>query len=348
MGPEGLAVRRGKQTARALAALLACWLLALAGCGDGGSDRDGAADAATTTVAADGTGSSTTAGPTSATSGGTTEATGDVRRLTLELVDTSRPTAAGRSTPPADTRMLVTEVYVPPGDGPFPLVVFGHGLSGHPDDFTRLLGAWAEAGYLVAAPAFPLTNLEVSDSGANFGDVANQPADVSFVIDEVLRLADEPQSDLTDLVDGERIGVAGLSLGGITTYAATFSDCCRDDRVDAAVVLAGAAEPADNLGSFAGPADVPVLVMHGDADTVIPFDAAVVSYDLLDGPRYLVTLLGGGHAEPFSDRSTDFAPIVDEVTVDFWDAYLARDADAVDRLIGHAQVDGLTTLERAG
>jgi predicted dienelactone hydrolase len=39
-------------------------------------------------------------------------------------------------------------------DGPFPLVVFGHGFAVTPDLYKRLLQAWARAGYVVAAPLF--------------------------------------------------------------------------------------------------------------------------------------------------------------------------------------------------
>jgi dienelactone hydrolase len=225
------------------------------------------------------------------------------------------------------------------------LIVFGHGLSGHPRDFTRLFRAWADAGYLVAAPAFPLTNVDVPDSGANLGDVINQPGDISFVIDEVTRLNDDPDSELAGLADVERVGVAGLSLGGITTYATAFSECCRDDRVDAAVVLAGTVARSEEFGAFDAANDTPTLVMHGDADAVIGHPAAVEAFALLAPPKYFVTLLGGGHAEPFADQSVEYAPIVDAVTIDFWDAYLRDDTDALQELRDGGAVDGLTTFE---
>jgi dienelactone hydrolase len=265
--------------------------------------------------------------------------------MSMVLVDESRSTDAGAATEAQPARTLDTDVYIPAGTGPFPLVVFGHGLSGHPDDFTRLLGAWAEAGYLVAAPAFPLTNVEVPDSGANLGDVINQPGDVTFVIDEMTRLDGDAESDLAGLVDLEHVGVAGLSLGGITTYAAAFSECCRDERIDASVVLAGTAGTSEEFGAFEASGDTPTLVMHGDADAVIGHGAAVEAYALLAPPKYFVTLLGGGHAEPFSDQSTDFAPIVDRVTTDFWGAYLDDDPEALAALVADAEVDGLTTFE---
>ena len=70
-------------------------------------------------------------------------------------------------------------------DGPFPLVVFGHGFAVTPAIYTPLLMAWARAGYVVAAPVFPLENAH-APGGPNEADIVNQPADVSFVISRML------------------------------------------------------------------------------------------------------------------------------------------------------------------
>src|SRR5690606_12873263 len=102
---------------RLLAVAAAVSLVGAAACGSSGDGdaSDATVDATTTETST----TETTAGLASAGDASQTASTG-VQRLTLELVDTSRPTAAGRATPPADSRTLVTEVYVPPGDGPFP------------------------------------------------------------------------------------------------------------------------------------------------------------------------------------------------------------------------------------
>ena len=109
------------------------------------------------------------------------------------FVDPSRPTPPG-ATAAAPDRTLVTAIYRPTGKGPFPLIVFAHGWNGHPDKFSQLLGAWAGAGYVVAAPAFPLTNSNVAEQNA--GDVVNQPGDMSFVLTQMLRESRAPTSRL--------------------------------------------------------------------------------------------------------------------------------------------------------
>ena len=121
----------------------------------------------------------------------------------------------------------------------FPLIVLAHGLTGSPSRHADLAEAWARAGFVVALPAFPLTNSTVPGGWSNYADVNNQPGDVSFVIDQLVAADDDPLSALHARIDPERIGLAGHSLGAATTYAATFDACCRDPRIDAAVVMAG-------------------------------------------------------------------------------------------------------------
>jgi len=64
---------------------------------------------------------------------------------------------------------------------PFPLIVFGHGFAVTPHPYAALLRAWARAGYVVAAPIFPLENAH-APGGPNESDLVNQPGDMSVVI----------------------------------------------------------------------------------------------------------------------------------------------------------------------
>jgi predicted dienelactone hydrolase len=89
--------------------------------------------------------------------------------------------------------------------------------------------AWAAARYVVVAPAFPLTS-NVTPGGGHPGDVTNQPADVTFVINEVLKMSRaKAGGPLAGLIDKRHIGVAGLSLGGSTVYGLIANTCCRDN-----------------------------------------------------------------------------------------------------------------------
>lgn len=252
--------------------------------------------------------------------------------LTETFVDTSRQTPAGASTPAAPERTLETRIYVPDAEGPLPLIVFAHGISGHPDKFTGVFSTWAEAGYVVVAPVFPLTNDRTPGSSLNFTDAENQPADMSFVLDEVLALADSGEGGIIASVDTERIGAAGLSLGGMTTYQAGLSECCRDQRVAAVEIFAGTLPNAGASGPFVASTGVPTLVMHGTDDPWIPYQSGTEAFALLQPPAFLITLEGGRHSEPFEDTASPFDAFVEEVSLSFWDQFLltsAADADVL-------------------
>ena len=96
----------------------------------------------------------------------------------------------------------MTAIYRPNGIGQFPLIVFAHGFAGHPEKFTKLFAAWADAGFVVAAPAFPLTNSHVPE--VKISDVGQQPADMSFVLDNVLALDKQRGSRLFHAIDHHR------------------------------------------------------------------------------------------------------------------------------------------------
>ena len=260
---------------------------------------------------------------------------------TKTLVDPSRPTDDPMDVLDAPARTLVTAIYTPDGDGPFPLVVLAHGKDGNPDRLSGLATGWAEAGYVVAVPAFPLTN-DTIDGGARIPDYVNQPGDVSFVIDEMLRLSDEDGNEISGKVDAGRIGVAGHSLGAGTVYGVVFNSCCRDPRVGAVVLMAALRFPFDGEFSLTG---TPALWIHGDSDESLPHDDSAEAYSLATPPKFLVTLVGGIHSPPFEDDADPHDAVVSSVTLDFWDAYLGDDSEAPGRLTRDGDVPGLATVD---
>ncbi len=252
------------------------------------------------------------------------------------FVDTSRQTVP--STGPAlPSRTLMTAIYRPNGHGRFPLIVFSHGYVGHPDKFTKLFSAWADAGFVVAAPAFPLTNNRAANP--KLADVEQQPADVSFVLDNVLVLNQKRGSHLYHAIDTHRIGASGLSLGGATTYALVYSECCRDQRITAAAVLDGF-QPGVPLDGH-----VPLLIAHSDTDPVIAYTSARESFAAASPPAWLVTLHGASHVSEWEDDVTLYDHIAEQITTDFWDATLNRKEGSFTRLERDATVPGLSSIE---
>ncbi len=258
---------------------------------------------------------------------------------TETFVDPSRPTGAPANLP---DRTLVTTIRFPRPGGPYPLIVLAHGSDGHPRKFDELTRAWAASGYVVAAPAFPLTN-DRAPGDSMVADFVEQPADVRFVIDEVMRLGRERGDPLRTRLDPELVGVAGLSFGGATILGVTFNSCCRDDRIDAAISMAGAPLPFAGVYDFSG---VPLLLLHGDADPALPHAGSAEVYEAAAPPKFFVTILGGGHSPPFEDTDDPADEMVVAVTTDFWDLYLKGRRGALHNLRIDAAVDGLSTLRR--
>src|SRR5262249_31017097 len=143
-------------------------------------------------------------------------------------------------------------------------------------------------------------------------------------LDRVLEASTTKDDPLAGLVDPDRLGAGGLSLGGATTYGLAWNDCCKDERFKAVEVLCGATIPLPDPYDLKS-RSLPLLIMHADKDGSRPYSGAVDTYALAIPPKYFVTLVGAPHAVPWEDHDTPWRKMVDTTTVDFWDAYLAGD-----------------------
>ena len=273
------------------------------------------------------------------------ETPADARRSVTVLhrtfVDPSRPSPASDLQPAAPERSLETTITFPSNaTRARPLVLLAHGSNGNPYKFNQLMETWASAGYVVVAPLF----LRSSDIGGNLvGDYVEQPADLSYVLDRVLAANGKRRSPLHHRIDADHIGLAGLSLGGLTTYGTVFHSCCRDDRIDAAILMSAILGPfPDGVYEFS---DVPTLLLHGDADNLYP--QSVDAYPQLAAPKWFVTLHGGLHANPFEDDRAPSDDLVRVVTTAFWDRYLEGKQGAAQRIVDAVAASaGAATLQR--
>jgi len=106
--------------------------------------------------------------------------------------------------------------------------------------------------------------------GANVFDVVNQPGDVSFLIDTLLAWSGDPENDFHQRIDAARIGIAGTSLGGMTTELTAYHPRLRDPRVKAAVSIAG---PLQLFGrAFFAESTLPFMMVAGDIDAMVPYE----------------------------------------------------------------------------
>jgi fermentation-respiration switch protein FrsA (DUF1100 family) len=271
------------------------------------------------------------------------------------FVDGSRVTKAHDGQPQLPSRTLPTQVWYPaqgepggpdkpdaPADkahGPYPLVVFSHGFGANGTVYGPLVREWVKAGYVVAAPTFPLTHAG-TPGGTVFSDYVEQPADVSFVIDELLRLNLQRGSGLRHLIDPGRVGTGGHSLGGITTIGVAYNSCCRDRRIRAAIPISALELP------FPGGASeftrTPSLFIHGDADATVPYSSGRQAFDRARRPKFFLTLFGAGHVDLFLNP---YGPVINRSVVDFLDLYLKDRPSGLTRIQRHGNQAGVSSLD---
>jgi len=278
-----------------------------------------------------------------------------VGERTITFVDTTRTVRfPGR---PPEPRTLVTVIRYP-AQGPrsgvdvpnappartagrFPLVIFGHGFAVTPAPYARLLQAWARAGYVVAAPIFPLGNAN-APGGPNESDIINQPRDMSFVITKMLDLDATSHSPFQGLIAPHEIAVSGQSDGGETALAVAYDRYFLDRRVRAAVIMSGAEIPGVGGYDFPAPSP-PLLATQGTADTTNQPRFTYAFFDAAPRPKFLLSLLGASHLPPYTNEQPQLG-IVERVTIDFLNRYLKNRKRALKRMLAAGNVPEVATV----
>ncbi len=185
---------------------------------------------------------------------------GDLSAQTFSVGHTS-PTFVDAS---RNNRSIPIEIYYPAnqpgdnvaiGDGPFPLIAFGHGFVMGYDAYENIWTPLVENGYIVA-----MVNTETSftPSHNDFGK------DLAFVIDQMLLESNIASSIFSDAISANT-AVMGHSMGG----GASFLAVSNSSNIDAIVTLA----PAETTPSAIGAATnitLPSLVLAGGNDCVTP------------------------------------------------------------------------------
>jgi poly(3-hydroxybutyrate) depolymerase len=237
---------------------------------------------------------------------------------------------------PNGDRSLPTTIYRPDG-GPraWPLVVFAHGYNTDPSTYDLLLRTWASAGYLVAAPASP--GIDPRLGRVSTSNLPEQAGDISATITFVLN------GGADEIVDPNRVAVAGHSDGGSTATRMALGQSQRDDRVSAFVVLSGALDIPDRYGPTN---TVPLFASVGTEDEYGNYSGTRRVYDTAASPKVFVSIEGGDHLDPYIGDGVRGASLR-TATVDFLDGALDVHRLAWDDLGVDANRDGLS-LENDG
>ncbi|MFV9673209.1 MAG: alpha/beta hydrolase [Acidimicrobiia bacterium] len=209
-----------------------------------------------------------------------------------------------------------------PVDGPAPVVIVLHGWGGNSGDMLPIAPGLAESG-------FHSLFLDARRHGqSDFEDFMSMP-----------RFAEDLEAAVGDLLERDdvtAIGVIGHSVGA----AAAIYAAANNQAIDAVVAVASFAHPAEMMReNFPFPAPVtwallqvvqrmighryddfaprnriadveaPIMLMHGDADNVIPFQDSIDLHERLPGSE-LVIVPDGTHSD--LEAFGPFFPTVDE------------------------------------
>ena len=212
-------------------------------------------------------------------------------------------------------------IYAPKdAKGPFPVIVFSHGLGGSRESYVYLGRHWASHGYVCVhlqhagsdAAVWRDSKEPVADlkkAIANVANAVNRPLDVRFALDQLEKMNKDDET-FKGRLDLDHVGMAGHSFGAWTTLAAIGEVfitplgrevSLADPRIKAAVALSPSPpRNKDQYDKALGGIQVPCLHMTGTlddspigeataADKRVPFDHIKLA------DQYLVVFEGGDH-----------------------------------------------------
>ena len=274
----------------------------------------------------------------------------------------------------ARDRPVPVKLYFPKGGaGPFPIVIFSHGLGGSRDNYSYLGKHWAGCGYV----SVHMQHLGSDDgvwrdvslaerakalqkAAMNISNATNRPLDAQFAMDQMVKLNADSTSPLKGRLDVQAFAIAGHSFGGFTTLALagqTFmlplgrSKRYDEPRLKAAIQMSAPAPTRrTDLDKVYGSITVPTMHMTGTEDFVeilpqtkpadrrIPFDhmsAAETCLVIFNGGDHII-FSGRESQGSESERSQDevFHKLICAGTTAFWDAYLKGDVAAKQWVMG--------------
>jgi dienelactone hydrolase len=253
--------------------------------------------------------------------------------------------------------------YPAAGKGPFPVVLFSHGLGRSREDCAYLGAHWASRGYVSVyvehvgsdeavwrGKVQPMKHLK--ESLDNPATMRNRPLDMQFALNQLDRLKRDHDS-LAMRLDLSRVGAAGYDLGAQTALALagqilTGGVTAADHRICAVIAMSPSVPQSQvPLEIIYKDIHVPCLYLTGSEDDGIvgntkayqrriPFD------NTFGADQYLAIFFGGDHMiyaghvvrQREMEKDARFQPLIRDATTLFWDAYLQEKPEAIVALHG--------------
>jgi predicted dienelactone hydrolase len=226
-------------------------------------------------------------------------------------------------------RTLPVKLYLPLGRGPFPVIVFSHGLGGTRESGRAWAEQWASHGFIAIHLQHPGSDAEIWMGYApgervaqlkramSPQELAARVRDMHFAVDEILRRHGAAQEPF-DRADTTRIGAAGQAFGAIVVQALAgerlpsglvgYADM-RDSRLKAFVAFSPSARGSDEgLTERFANMRLPFLSITGTLDGLQVVDGAKpdnrwVPFQHMPAPdKYLLSIQGADHVA-FNARS---------------------------------------------
>ena len=267
-------------------------------------------------------------------------------------------------------------VYLPPSEGPAPVVLFSHGLGGSRMGSAYLAEHWARRGYLTVFLQHPGSDVDVWQNerplrrmaalrrAANAQNLLLRVADVRATLDQLEAWNADEGHPLHGRVDMDHVGMSGHSFGAVTTQAVSGQTIgarqfalLTDPRIDAAIIMSPSSPRQGSPEQAFSKVKIPWMLMTGTNDVAPIGDADMESRlavfpALPPGDKYEVVLDGAEHSA-FTERALpgDSQPrnpnhhrVILALSTAFWDAYLMDDPDAREWLEG----DGPRSVMESG
>ena len=208
--------------------------------------------------------------------------------------------------------------------GAFPLVVISHGYPGNRYLMSHLGENLASKGYV--AVSIDHKDSTYDDAQAFSSTLYNRPLDQRFVIESMAQLAEDPDSFLAGMIDANKTGVVGYSMGGyglVNNLGGGYSDESGPsfmsppnellslhatgnpdyrNNLDSRIKAGFAIAPWGMESGFWREQDltgiqVPTFYLAGDNDTVAGYQNGVraIYEAAVNSDRYLLTYKNAGH-----------------------------------------------------
>ena len=254
-------------------------------------------------------------------------------------------------------------LFIPDATGPWPLVLFSHGLGASREYYGYLGRYWASHGYLSVHPTHPGTDTSLWRDRARPWPAMcealddphqriTRPRDLRFVLD---RLAED--AEFGARVDWRRVAAAGHSYGafGAMMLAGMRADLpgdadgvLADSRIRAVIAMSPQGVGMFGLNEHSwDQIATPILFLTGTNDRGLRTKTVACrreAYDRITGPDQYHAVIRRANHFAFSDgdgiglspppRDPDHHGYIQWLTTAFLSAHLRADADAQAWLLG--------------